>query len=218
MRTLLGLGEGVLSPEASVPAQAIRPYHRARAGMALGEGSLVLCLERESSARARGARIYANLLSHVALNEANHPTTMDLTGKVTADVFQTALDAAGRDAAEVGYFCGHGTATRYNDLAESRAVRELYPGRRPGALPPIGSVKPIYGHTLGLAGVVNVAATALMLAHQRLAPTINLTEVDPECDQDHVADGPRDTPLDVAVSLAFALGSQTSVAVLGAAG
>src|SRR5690606_1695740 len=73
---------------------------------------------------------------------------------------------------------------------------------------------PIYGHTFGMAGIINVAATSLMLHHQRLAPTANHRTPDPECDHDHVAEGPRDTEFDLAVSLSFAFGSQTSVMAL----
>ncbi len=213
-RCYLALGDGVLSPESDDPATAVRPYDRDRRGFALGEGAMTLCLERESSARARGARIYARILGHRALNEANHATSMDLVGDVTASVVAGVLDDAGRKPEEIGYVCGHGTATRYNDIAESRALRRLLPRHDDADLPPHGSNKPIYGHTFGMAGIINVAATSLMLHHQRLAPTANHVTPDPECDYDHVAEGPRDTEIDLAVSLSFAFGSQTSVMAL----
>ncbi|NYI04536.1 beta-ketoacyl-[acyl-carrier-protein] synthase family protein [Allostreptomyces psammosilenae] len=208
------MGRGVISSEKRDPTHAVRPYNDDREGFALGEGAVVLCLERESTARRRGARVYARLLAHRYLNEAGHPTTMDLTGRLTAGLIRRTLADSGLRPEDVDYFCAHGTATRYNDLAESRALRALYPDRTPGRLPPISSNKPIYGHTFGLAGVINAAATSLMLHHQRLAPTINLTSPDPECDHDHVAEGPRDTEVRTAVSLSFAFGSQTSVLAL----
>ncbi|MGI5469997.1 beta-ketoacyl-[acyl-carrier-protein] synthase family protein [Streptomyces sp. CA-132043] len=214
-RCYLAMGKGVISSESADPSRAVRPYSADREGFALGEGSVVLCLERASVARARGARIYAELLSHRTMNEAAHPTTMDLTGKVTAGLIHDALADAGRTAQEVDYFCAHGTATRYNDLAESQALRALYPEHTAGQLPPISSNKPIYGHTFGIAGVINVAATSLMLHHQTLAPTANLSTVDPECDHDHVFEGARATDVDLAVSMSFAFGSQTSVVALG---
>ncbi|OZM83085.1 beta-ketoacyl synthase [Pseudonocardia sp. MH-G8] len=217
LRTFLALGPGVLSRERHDPTRAIRPYSRDREGMVLGEGAVTLSLERASTARARGARVYAHVLEHRAMNEAAHATSMDLTGKLTAELVTDTLDDAHRSVDEVGYYCGHGTATWSNDIAESRTLRVLYPHRPAEALPPIGSNKPIFGHTLGAAGVVNVAATALMLHHQRLAPTINLVDVDPDCDHDHVAGGSRPADFDLAVSLAFAIGSQTSVVALGAA-
>ncbi|MEI7030359.1 beta-ketoacyl-[acyl-carrier-protein] synthase family protein [Streptomyces pratensis] len=213
-RCYLGLGDGVLSPESADPAAAVRPYDRDRRGFALGEGAMTLCLERESSARERGARIYARILGHRALNEADHATSMDLVGDVTASVIAGVLDDAGRKPEEIGYVCGHGTATRYNDIAESRALRRLLPHHDDADLPPHGSNKPVYGHTFGMAGIINVAATSLMLHHQRLARTANHLTPDPECDYDHVAEGPRDAELDLAVSLSFAFGSQTSVMAL----
>ncbi|MDQ1295810.1 MAG: 3-oxoacyl-[acyl-carrier-protein] synthase [Actinomycetota bacterium] len=216
-RCYLALGDGVLSPEQEVPTRAVRPYSKDRAGFALGEGSVVLCLEREATARARGARIYARLLAHGAMNEANHPTTMDMTGDLTAGLIKRTLEKAGAGRDDLGYVCGHGTATRYNDLAESRALRSLYRGRAPEALPPHTSNKPIYGHTFGMAGIINVAATSQMLHRQQIAPTINLTEVDPECDHDHVAEGLRDVDIDLALSMSFAFGSQTSMMVMAAA-
>jgi 3-oxoacyl-[acyl-carrier-protein] synthase II len=210
------MGHGVLSSEREEPSRAVRPYSNDREGFALGEGSVVLCLERESVARQRGARIYSEILSAASLNEAAHPTTMDLTGKVTASVIEDALTDAGRSADDVDYFCAHGTATRYNDIAESRALRALYPERTAAALPPLSSNKPIYGHTFGLAGIINVAATSLMIHHRTIAPTINLTAPDPECDHDHVFEGPRPAEVDLAVSMSFAFGSQTAVVALGA--
>lgn len=212
----LALGDGVLSSERDDPTRAVRPYNADREGFALGEGSVVLVLERRSHAIRRGATGYATVLAHRSINEADHPTTMDLSGKVTAGVIHDVLGEAGRKPDEVDYFCAHGTATRYNDLAESRALRALYPDRRAAALPPISSNKPIYGHTFGMAGVINAAATSLMVRHQRLAPTINLTRPDPECDHDHVAEGSRPAGVGLAVSLSFAFGSQTSVLALGA--
>jgi 3-oxoacyl-[acyl-carrier-protein] synthase II len=217
LRTFLALGPGVLSPERDEPARAVRPYSAHRNGMALGEGAICLMLERASDAVARGADLYALVHNAVAMNEAAHATSMDLTGKVTAELITDAVEGAGLSVDDVGYFCGHGTATRYNDLAESRALRALYPHHPVEALPPIGSNKPVFGHTLGMSGIVNVAATALMLRHQELAPTINVGEVAPECDHDHVAEGARPATFDVAVSLAFAIGSQTSAVVLGRA-
>lgn len=216
-RCYLALGSGTLSSESEDPANAVRPYNDDREGFALGEGAVVLCLERRSHAVARGARIYAEVLAHRSLNEAGHATTMDLTGKITAGLLAGVVADAGRTPDEVGYFCSHGTATRYNDIAESRALRALYEDRTPAQLPPISSNKPIYGHTFGIAGIINVAATSLMLHKQRLAPTINLVRPDPECDHDHVGEGSRAVDFDLAVSLSFAFGSQTSVVAVGAA-
>ncbi|NEA97774.1 beta-ketoacyl synthase N-terminal-like domain-containing protein [Streptomyces sp. SID13726] len=212
------MGSGVLSAESADPRRAIRPYTRDREGFAFGEGAVALCLEREDHARARGATGYARVLAHRALNEATHPFGMDMSGEVTASAVREALDDAGRAPADVDWFCGHGTATPKNDVAESRMLGALYPGLPRSAWPPLSSVKPVHGHLLGATGLVNAAATALALHHQCLCATANYAdaEPDPECDHDHVGEGARPGRVDLAVSLAFAIGSQTSVLALGA--
>ncbi|GHC77874.1 beta-ketoacyl-[acyl-carrier-protein] synthase family protein [Streptomyces flavofungini] len=213
------MGNRVLSTESDDPRRAIRPYTRDREGFAFGEGAVALCLERESHARARGAGGYARFLAHRALNEATHPFGMDMSGQVTATAVAEALTEAGRTPRDVDWFCAHGTATPKNDVAESRMLGALYEDRPRSAWPPLSSIKPVYGHLLGGAALVNAAATALALHHQCLCSTANYAGAvpDPECDHDHVAEGPRPTRADLAVSLAFAIGSQTSVLALGAA-
>lgn len=213
------MGDRVLSTEAADPRRAIRPYTRDREGFAFGEGAVALCLERESHARSRGAGGYARFLSHRALNEATHPFGMDMSGQITASAVAGALDDAGRTPQDVDWFCAHGTATPKNDVAESRMLAALYEGRPRSAWPPLSSVKPVYGHLLGAAALINAAATSLALHHQCLCSTANYAGAvpDPECDHDHVAEGARATRTDLAVSLAFAIGSQTSVLALGAA-
>ena len=113
------------------------------------------------------------------------------------------------------YFCGHGTATYTNDLAEGRSMKLVYNGKPKDKWAPLGSIKPIFGHTFGAAGIINVAATAMMIKEQTLCPTINLKQVDPECEQDHISEGPRKAKIDFAISLAFAIGSQSSFISLG---
>ncbi|ANS68656.1 type II beta-ketoacyl synthase [Streptomyces lincolnensis] len=213
------MGSGVLSTESADPRRAIRPYTREREGFAFGEGAVALCLERAGHAQARGVDGYARVLSHRAVNEATHPFGMDMSGEVTASAVHAALRDAGRGPQDVDWFCGHGTATPKNDVAESRMLGALYPGRPRSAWPPLSSVKPVYGHLLGAAALVNAAATALALHHQCLCATANYAEAepDPECDHDHVGEGGRPGPVDLAISLAFAIGSQTSVLALGTA-
>ncbi|WKU02990.1 beta-ketoacyl synthase [Micromonospora sp. HUAS LYJ1] len=208
------MGEGALCRQRDASG-AMKPYDRARDGFVLGEAAIALCLERASSVRRRGGRGYAEILGHRSRNEAAHPMTMDLTGQHGSLLIEDTLKGCGRTADDIGYICGHGSATRYNDLAEGRILQALYPDRPPHQRPPLGSVKPIYGHTLGACGTLNVAAVALMLHHQRLAPTINCVDPDPECGSDHVLDGPRSVAFEVGISLAMGLGSQSSVVALG---
>jgi 3-oxoacyl-[acyl-carrier-protein] synthase II len=140
---------------------------------------------------------------------------MDITGKKAASGIKKLISISKRSLEDVDYYCGHGTATHTNDLAEGRSMAILYDGIDKEKRPPLGSIKPIYGHTFGVAGIINVAATAMMLKEQTLCPTINLKEVDPECEQDHVSEGYRKAKIDFAISLAFAIGSQSSFVSLG---
>ena len=141
-----------------------------------------------------------------------------MTGQKASAGLKKLLKISKRSTEDVGYFCGHGTATHNNDLAESRALHLLYEGTSKSKIPPLGSIKPIFGHTFGAAGIINVAATALMLKNQTLAPTINIEHPDPECDHDHVKEGSRKVEnFHTAVSLGFAIGSQSSFVSLGVA-
>jgi 3-oxoacyl-[acyl-carrier-protein] synthase II len=208
---------GVLAPAAAGPPGTMRPYDRERAGFVPGEGAVVLCLENLSHARGRGARCYAEVLGQKSLNEAAHPTTMDQSGKVAADLVGQLVYRAGRQVTEIGYVCGHGSATIANDRAECRMVEHLIPDRPCGEWPPLGSVKPVFGHCLGASQAVNIAATALMIYHQTLAPTVNCEQAAPDCPGDHVIGGPRPADVQLAVSMSHALGSQTAAALLGVA-
>jgi 3-oxoacyl-[acyl-carrier-protein] synthase II len=205
---------GVLAHDAERPSQAMRPYDRLHSGFALGEGAIVLCLERLERARRRQARVYAELLGQKSINEANHPTTMDQSGKRAADLVGQLLAAARRRPSDLGYICGHGSATVYNDRAECQMVEQLFPDRPVMARPPLGSVKPIFGHCLGAAAIVNAAATALMLHHQLLAPTANCEQPAPDCPGDHITDGPHPADLRLAASVSHALGSQSAAMLL----
>jgi 3-oxoacyl-[acyl-carrier-protein] synthase II len=206
----------VMSLEKDDPKKGIRPYDKNRDGFALGEGAMALCIENYDHAINRGANIYAEILGTYSYNESSHAYRMDMTGKKAAYGMKQLLKISKRSLEDVGFICGHGTATMNNDLAESRAIRNLYGDVPVSKWAPVGSIKPIYGHTFGVAGIINVAATALMLKNQILCPTINLEEVDPECDHDHVSEGFRKVDkFHTALSLAFAIGSQTSFVSLG---
>ncbi|MGW0605895.1 beta-ketoacyl-[acyl-carrier-protein] synthase family protein [Streptomyces sp. NPDC002640] len=207
---------GVLSRRVDDPPTACRPYARDRDGFVLGEGAVALLLERSQSARRRGARVYAEVLGQRSGNEARHATGMDPTGRSAADLVRALLDDTRRGAGDVSYVAGHASGTPLNDLSECRTMRHLYAGTSPAAWPPLGGNKAVFGHTLGAAGLVNAAACALMIHHQELAPTPLPGPVDPECDLDHVAEGPRRGDVGLTLSLSFALGSQTSALLLAA--
>ena len=195
-------------------AESIRPYDVDRDGTALGEGAVTLVLEREADAAARGAHIYAFMLATGVANEAGHPTTMELSGEKTAALAERVIKKSDLSIGDIGHVCGHGTGTRSNDLAESRAVRRVF-GEHTDV--PLTSVKPIFGHLFGASALVNVAATASMLDAQTIAPTGNSGRADAECGVDSVFGSPRETELRAALSFAFALGSQSAVVALAAA-
>lgn len=206
----------VMSIEKDNPKKGMKPYDKNRDGFILGEGAIVLCLESYDHAIKRGAKIYSEILGTLSYNEADHAMRMDLTGKKASKGIQQLLKMNKKNLNEIDYFCGHGTATKNNDYAESKTMEVLYADAIPKSKwAPVGSIKPIYGHTFGAAGIINIAATSLMIKNQTLCPTINLETIDPDCDHDHVAEGFRKTKVDYAISLAFAIGSQSSFVSLG---
>ena len=140
----------VMSLEKEDPKNAIRPYDRKRDGFALGEGAAVLCMESYEHAKARGAKIYAEVFGTLSYNEADHAMRMDITGKKAASGIKKLIQISKRSLEDVDYFCGHGTATYTNDLAEGRAMKLLYDGVPKEKWSPLGSIKPIYGHTFGV--------------------------------------------------------------------
>jgi 3-oxoacyl-[acyl-carrier-protein] synthase II len=216
IRLYAAMGDGALCRRRD-PDGAMMPYDRHRDGFVLGEGAVALCLQRGAARQFQGRGPYARVIGHRSRCEGGHPMTMDLTGKLTAELMAEALATGGVSPQHVGYICGHGSATHYNDLAEARARAALYPTTAPDQLPPLGSVKPVYGHGLGAAGTLNAAAVALMLRDQCLAPTLNCHDPDPECGPNHVSAGPLVADLKAAVSLAFGLGGQSSVLVMSVA-
>lgn len=206
-------GSHCYSKECVDPKKAMKPYDINRDGFALGEGAVALCIERKDKAIARGARIYCELLDHAEMNEAYHATRMDLSGAPNAKLYKRLLSYVNRTPEDISYVCAHGTATKYNDLAECRILNHIYTDVR--KRPPMSSVKPIYGHLFGGAGVLNAAASALMIYNQTLCPSINIENIDPECDFDHISEGARKTEVKNIISFTHALGSQSAMIGLG---
>lgn len=203
----------VLSRAVAAPNGAMKPYDVNRDGFVLGEGAVVLVLERQNRVRARGMSGYAVIEDVMSASEAAHPTRMDTSGSFMAKMVEQLLARDGKTPRHVQYVCGHGTATRLNDLAEARALTRLY-GEDPRTSPPLTSIKPVFGHLLGASSLLNCMATALMIKNQVIAPTANCAEPDPECPQDHVTGGPRETSIENALSFAFAIGSLSSVTLM----
>lgn len=206
---------GALSQRNDDPAAASRPFDRGRDGFVFGEGAGVLVLESEEHARRRGASVLAELAGYGASADAHHVTQPDPEGKGAALAIRGALESFSCRAEDVGYINAHGTSTPYNDRIETLAIKDAL-GSESKRIP-VSSTKSHMGHLLGAAGAVEAAVCVLGIARGAIPPTVNLTEPDPDCDLDYVADGPRDEKVTVALSNSFGFGGQNACLAFRAA-
>jgi 3-oxoacyl-[acyl-carrier-protein] synthase II len=203
---------GALSVYDGDPTLASRPFDRERDGFVMGEGAGVLVLERREHARARGARIYAELAGYGTTADAEHITAPSEDGSGILRAFTMALDAAGAGPGDIGYVNAHGTSTPLNDAVETRALKALFGSRAYDV--PVSSIKSMIGHLLGAGGAVEAVATCLSVDTGTLPPTINLHNPDPECDLDYVPHTARQvTGLQLAMSSSLGFGGH-NVALL----
>ncbi|WP_423197746.1 MULTISPECIES: beta-ketoacyl-ACP synthase II [unclassified Cupriavidus] len=198
-----------LSTRNEDPAGASRPWDRDRDGFVLGEGAGVLMLEEYEHAKARGARIYAELLGFGMSGDAFHMTAPNMDGPRRCMV--NALKDARINADEVQYLNAHGTSTPLGDKNESDAVKAAF-GDHAYKMA-VNSTKSMTGHLLGGAGGLESVFTVLALHHQVSPPTINLQNPDPECDLDYVANTAREMKIDVAVKNNFGFGGTNGTLV-----
>lgn len=189
-----------------------RPFSRNRSGMILGEGAAILVLEDWDHATARGARIYAEIAGFGANADAGELTSPDAAN--TARAMRMAMDDAGLSAADVDYVNAHGTGTTMNDKTEAEALRIIFADET--ARPLVSSSKAVFGHTLGAAGAIEAAVTALALHHQIAPPTANCTDPDDSLGFDFVPDAARPARLRAALSNSFAFGGLNAVLALRA--
>ncbi|HWA98712.1 MAG TPA: beta-ketoacyl-[acyl-carrier-protein] synthase family protein, partial [Pirellulales bacterium] len=194
------------------PQQACRPFDRGRSGFVMGEGAGMFVLERLSHARARNARIYAELLSGKMLAEAHHVTGLDMHSEALARLISDTLRRAKVAPDDVQYINAHGTATQQNDVAEVRGIRRAFGSAADHTL--ISSSKSMLGHLVNAAGSVELAITTLALRDGFAPPTINLTDPDPECDMDCVPLQGRNRKLDTALKLSVAFGGHLAAVAL----
>jgi 3-oxoacyl-[acyl-carrier-protein] synthase II len=192
------------------PERGSRPFDARREGFVIAEGSAVIVLEALDHARARGARIYAEVAGYGANCDAYHMTQPAPEGVGAAECMGLALEDGGIAAREVGYINAHGTGTPFNDVAETQAVKRVF-GEHASRLA-ISSTKSMTGHSLGASGTIEAAYTVLAIARGVLPPTINLDEPDPACDLDYVREGARRVAVDAALSNSFGFGG-TNVAL-----
>jgi 3-oxoacyl-[acyl-carrier-protein] synthase II len=202
----LGLGGfaamRALSTRNDDPAAASRPWDKDRDGFVLGEGAGVMVVEEYEHAKARGAKIYAEVCGYGMSADAGHMTAPSMDGPRRAMV--SAMRNAGVNADQVGYLNAHGTSTPLGDVNESNAIKAALGDCAYNTV--VSSTKSMTGHLLGGAGGIESVFTVLALHHQKVPPTINLVNPDPECDLDYCANTARDLKIDVALKNNFGFG------------
>ena len=186
-----------------------KPFDRRRTGLIMGEGAGILVLEDEEHARARGARIYAEVAGYGASFDSHQITAPEPKGVGAAAAMRAALDDAGLQPEDVDYINAHGTGTKLNDPAESLAIKAAFGDHAPALA--VSSTKSMIGHLIAACGGPEFVFTTLSVYHDKVHPTINLTQPDPKCDLDYVSEGARETPVRAALSASFGFGGQNAV-------
>jgi len=193
-----------LSTRNDDPVHASRPFDKERDGFVMGEGAGILILEELEHAKARGAKIYAEVCGYGATADAHHITAPAPGGEGAARAMKTALKNAGLNPGDVDYINAHGTSTDMNDRYETAAIKTVF-GEHARKLA-VSSTKSMTGHLLGAAGGVEAIATVLTIKNGRIHPTINYTTPDPECDLDYVPNTARQAKVRAALSNSFGFG------------
>lgn len=186
------------------PQAASRPWDRDRDGFVLSDGSGVVVLEELEHAKARGAKIYAEVVGYGMSGDAYHITTPSVGGEGAARCMRNALRDARLNADQVDYINAHGTSTPAGDIGETQAMKAAL-GEYAYKVA-VSSTKSMIGHLLGAAGGIEAVLTALSIKNQIAPPTINLENQDPECDLDYVPNTARDMKIDIAISNSFGFG------------
>lgn len=197
---------GAIAPE------ACQPFDRYRKGMIPGEGAGVLVLEPLTSAVRRGARVYGEIGGYGLSCDAHHMTAAHPNADGAVRAMTQALDQSGTTPEEVSYISAHGTGTATNDRLETLAVKRLF--KDAAYRIPMSSIKSMLGHTMGAASAIEAAVCALAVSHDRIPPTINLKEPDPDCDLDYVPNSAREHTVQVAMNNAYAFGGNNASLVL----
>jgi 3-oxoacyl-[acyl-carrier-protein] synthase II len=214
--TVLGVGGfnamRAMSTRNDEPERASRPFDAERDGFVIGEGAGVVVLEELEHARARGARIYAEVAGYAANSDAHHMTAPAPEGEGAQRCIRRAIADAGVSPAAIGYINAHGTSTPLNDANETAAIRAVF-GDHASSLA-VSSTKSMTGHTLGAAGGIEAAFTALAIHRKVLPPTINYENPDPACDLDYVPNEAREVAVDAALSNSFGFGGTNAALLL----
>jgi len=202
-----------LAVEDEDPPLASRPFDATRAGFVMGEGACVLVLEELEAAQVRGARVYAEVLGYGGSNDAHHMAQPEPEATGVADMMRAALRRAKVEPERVGYINAHGTSTPLGDLAETRAIKDVF-GPHAYELA-VSSTKSVMGHTFGAAGAIEGMMCVLAIHEGVLPPTINYRHPDPACDLDYVPNEARERSVDVALSNAMGLGGHNGCVLFG---
>ncbi|MFL6466511.1 MAG: beta-ketoacyl-ACP synthase II [Pyrinomonadaceae bacterium] len=194
-----------LSTRNDDPKRASRPFDLERDGFVIGEGAGIMILEELESAKARGAKIYAEIVGYGMSGDAFHVTMPDETGSGAKRVMRRAIKDAGIEPEQIGYVNAHGTSTPYNDKFESLAIKEVFGEHAKNGLA-VSSTKSMTGHALGAAGGIEAVFSVLAIKEKKIPPTINYEFPDPECDLDYVPNVARETEVEYVLSNSFGFG------------
>lgn len=202
---------GALSTNNIFPEKASRPFDAQRDGFVMGEGAGIVILEELEHAKKRGANIYAELIGYGMSGDAYHMTAPDSTGDGAVRAIEAALKDAKISKDQIDYINAHGTSTQLNDKIETLAIKKVFGDRAKKIA--ISSTKSMIGHLLGAGGAVEFIAMVLSLQNDFVHPTINLENLDPECDLDYVPNVARDLTVNYAMSNSFGFGGHNAILI-----
>ncbi len=200
-----------LSTKNESPEKASRPFDRQRDGFVIGEGAGIMIMEEMERARARGAKIYAEVAGYACNGDAYHITAPCPDGDGPIRCMRAALRDAALAPGAVDYINAHGTSTDLNDVSETLAIKRVFGEKAYNV--PVSSTKSMIGHLLGAAGAVEAIFTVLSIRDQVCPPTINYEDPDPQCDLDYVPNAARRRRIDIAMSNSFGFGGTNGVLV-----
>lgn len=200
-----------LSTRNDEPKRASRPFDAERDGFVIGEGAGLLVLEELEFAKARGAKIYAEIVGYGMSGDAFHVSAPDETGSGAIRVMQRAIKDAGISPEQIGYINAHGTSTPYNDKFETLAIKKVF-GEHAYKLA-VSSTKSMTGHALGAAGGIEAVISILAMKNNTLPPTINYENPDPDCDLDYVPNEPRHAEVEYVLSNSFGFGGTNACVI-----
>lgn len=195
------------------PPRASRPFDAGRDGFVMSEGAGVLVFEELEHAKARGAKIYGEVLGFGASGDAGHITQPDNQGTGAGKAMQSALEDGKVNTTEVDYINAHGTSTPLGDAAETQAIKNVYGDH--ARVVSISSTKSQLGHSLGASGGIELVLTMKAIAANTAPPTINLETPDPKCDLDYTPNVPKERPINTAMSNSFGFGGHNASVIVG---